>query len=147
MSITSLAESDGIHYQIQQFPWHHYNSQREERSCIISGKTQNSDQKREMREWAVVRQRSCRQVTTMARAGTLPETRIFWGGYTNFFKPRYKHKWTISRRGIKRRRRWCWRIGRRNSGVLKWEWCWSYLWWRKWWRARGQCDKCCNVSC
>ena len=41
-----------------------------------------SDQKREMREWAssngaVVRQRSCRQETTMARAGTLPENAYF----------------------------------------------------------------------
>ena len=40
------------------------------------------DQKREMREWAsingaVVRQRSCRQETTMARAGTLPENAYF----------------------------------------------------------------------
>ena len=42
----------------------------------------NADQKREMREWAsvngaVVRQRSSRQETTMARAGTLPENAYF----------------------------------------------------------------------
>ena len=35
VSITSLAESNGIHYQIQQFPWHHYNSQREKRTCPV----------------------------------------------------------------------------------------------------------------
>ena len=35
VSITSLAESNGIHYQIQQFPWHQYSSQREKRTCPV----------------------------------------------------------------------------------------------------------------
>lgn len=42
----------------------------------------SADQKQEMREWAsingaVVRQRTCRQETTMARAGTLPQNAYF----------------------------------------------------------------------
>ena len=52
------------------------------RTKKLSGKTLNSDQKREMREWAsangaVVRQQSCRQETTMSKAGTLPENAYF----------------------------------------------------------------------
>ena len=52
------------------------------RAKNLFGKTLNSDQKREMREWAsingaVVQQRGCRQETTMARAGTLPEDAYF----------------------------------------------------------------------
>ena len=66
MSITPLAESDGIHYI----------SQREQRKML------NSDQKHKTQEWAsvngaVVQQQSCRQETTMARAGTLPENAYF----------------------------------------------------------------------
>ena len=49
----------------------------------------NPDAKHEMREWAsingaVVRQRSCHQQTTMARAGTLPENAYFDELATNF---------------------------------------------------------------
>ena len=48
----------------------------------LSGETLNSDQKREMREWAsvnvaVVWQQSCRLEITMARAGTLPGNAYF----------------------------------------------------------------------
>ena len=48
----------------------------------LSGETLNSDQKREMREWAsvnvaVVRQQSCRLEITMARAGTLSGNAYF----------------------------------------------------------------------
>ena len=35
VTITSLAKSDGIHYLIQQFPWHHYNAEREQRTCLV----------------------------------------------------------------------------------------------------------------
>ena len=55
-------------------------------------------------------QRSCCTATKLLTGGNDGKSRnpsrecIFWWAYTIFFKPRYKHKWAISGRGIKRGR-------------------------------------------
>ena len=116
------------------------------RTKNLSSKTINSDQKH---EWAsvneaVVSQWSCRQETTMARAGTLPENTYF-----EEITP------ISSNQGTNTNEQWVDKelneaeddIEESEDEIWKWEWCWGYLWWRKWWRACGQCDKPSNVSC
>ena len=79
-----------VHYFTSQERWYSLpdsavslaSLQFRKRTKNLPGKTLNSDQKREMRECAsvngaVVRRRSCRQKTMMARAGTLPENAYF----------------------------------------------------------------------
>ena len=101
MSITSLDESHGIHYQIQQFPWHHYNSQIEQRTFPVRPKTWNGGM-------GICQQSCCTAMKLSAgdndgKSRNPSRERIFWGACTNFFKPTYKqHKWTISGRGTKR---------------------------------------------
>ena len=82
MSITLLAENDGIHCRIQQFPWHHYNSQKEQRTCPERRQTQTKNVKCGNGHLSTEllygsEAVSCRQEATMVRAGALPENAYF----------------------------------------------------------------------
>ena len=82
MSITLLAENDSVHCRIQQFPWHHYNSQKEQRTCPVRRQTQTKNVKCGNGHLSTEllygnEAVSCQQETTMARAGALPENAYF----------------------------------------------------------------------